>query len=133
MNIRLSISVAAIIAGALIAPPVHGEPAWISDQFEVMLRTGPSTGNAIQLMLNSGARLEVLERDAESGYSRVRTSGGTEGWVLTRYLMGEPAAREQLEQLTGELTNANAQGTSLGSQLNSIKSEYDSATRRIAA
>jgi SH3 domain protein len=133
MNIRLSICTGVFLAGALAALPAHSEPAWISDQFEVMLRTGPSTGNAIQLMLGSGARLEVLERDAESGYSRVRTSGGTEGWVLTRYLMGEPAAREQLVELTGELTNANAQGTTLGSQLNSIKSEYDNATRRIAA
>jgi SH3 domain protein len=133
MNIRLSICSVVVLASALAAPTAHSEPAWISDQFEVLVRTGPSTGNAIQLMLDSGARLEVLERDAESGYSRVRTSGGTEGWVLTRYLMGEPAAREQLEQLTSELTNANAQGTSLGSQLSSIKSEYDNATRRIAA
>jgi SH3 domain protein len=132
MNIRLSICTVVVLAGAFVALPAHSEPAWISDQFEVMLRTGPSTSNAIQLMLGSGARLEELERDAESGYSRVRTSGGTEGWVLTRYLMGEPAAREQLVQLTGELTNANAEGTTLGSQLNSIKSEYDNATRRIA-
>lgn len=83
-------------------------------------------------MLGSGAQLEVLERDEETGYSRVRTAGGTEGWVLTRYLMGEPAAREQLEQLSGELTNATAEGSSLGSQLQGIKSEYDNATHRIA-
>jgi len=111
----------------------QGQPAWVSDQFEIMLRTGPSTSNAIQLMVGSGTRLDVLERDAESGYSQVRTPGGTEGWVLTRYLMGEPAAREQLEQLTSELTSANAQGSSMGSQLNAIKREYDSATRRITA
>jgi SH3 domain protein len=111
----------------------QGQPAWVSDQFEIMLRTGPSTSNAIQLMVGSGTRLDVLERDAESGYSRVRTPGGTEGWVLTRYLMGEPAAREHLEQLTSELTSANAQGSSMGSQLNAIKREYDSATRRITA
>ena len=132
MNIRQATCTAILFFGAIAAPCSHGESAWVSDQFEIMLRTGPSTSNAIQLMLGSGARLEVLERDAESGYSRVRTAGGTEGWVLTRYLMGEPAAREQLEQLTGDLTNANAQGTSLTSQLNAIKGEYDTATRRIA-
>jgi SH3 domain protein len=122
----------AILVAVLTGPLAHGEPAWVSDQFEVLVRTGPSTENAIQLMLGSGARLDVLERDSQNGYSKVRTTGGTEGWVLTRYLMGEPAAREQLEQLTGDLTNANAQGTSLGSQLKAIKGEYDNATRRIA-
>jgi len=96
-----------------------------------MLRSGPSTSNAIQLMVGSGMQLEVLERDADSGYSRVRTPGGTEGWVLTRYLMNERSAREQLETLTSDLTNANSRGTSLGSQLAAIKGEYDSANSRI--
>ncbi|MDH4048788.1 MAG: TIGR04211 family SH3 domain-containing protein [Gammaproteobacteria bacterium] len=133
MTNRLLLPAAWLIAGLFSANPSSAEPAWVSDKFEIMLRTGPSTSNAIQLMLQSGARLEVLERDAESGYARVRTAGGTEGWVLSRYLMGEPAAREQLQQLTSELTSANAQGSTLGSQLSAIKGEYDSATRRITA
>jgi len=112
---------------------VSAEPGWISDQFEVMLRTGPSTGNAIERMLPSGTALEVIERDDESGYSRVRTAAGTEGWVLTRYLMAEPSAREQLTTLTGRLTNANAEGSTLTSQLGAIKDEYDSAKRQIAS
>jgi SH3 domain protein len=110
----------------------HSAPAWVSDEFEITLRSGPSTSNAIQLMVSSGMRLEVLERDSESGYSRVQTPGGTEGWVLTRYLMNEPSAREQLETLTGQLTNANTRGTSLDSQLAAVKSEYNSATRQVA-
>ncbi len=111
----------------------YGEPAWVSDEFEITLRSGPSTSNAIQLMLGSGTALEILERDAESGYARVRTAGGTEGWVLTRYLMSERSAREQLQALSSDLTSANTRGTSLGSQLTAIKAEYEAANRRIAA
>lgn len=129
---RILLLSACLIVFVVLASTARAEPAWVTDQFEVLLRTGPTTDNAIVRMMVSGARLEVLERDEESGYSRVRTAGGTEGWVLTRYLMGEPAAREQLQQLTGELTNATAEGSSLGSQLQAIKSEYDNATRRIA-
>ena len=116
----------------LLAATAMAEPAWVTDQFEITLRSGPSTSNAIQLMVDSGTRLEVLERDPDSGYSRVRTQGGTEGWVLTRYLMREPSAREQLETLTGQLTNATTRGSSLNSQLESIRSEYDSANQQIA-
>ena len=28
-----------------------GQSAWVSDEFEITVRTGPSTSNAIQLML----------------------------------------------------------------------------------
>jgi SH3 domain protein len=108
------------------------QSVWVSDQFEVMLRSGPSTSNAIERMLTSGTALEVIERDDDAGYSRVRTAAGTEGWVLTRYLMNEASAREQLEALTKRLTSANTQGSSLTSQLDGVKSEYDSATRQIA-
>lgn len=117
----------------LFAFAVRAEPVWVSDQFEVMLRTGPSTDNAIQRVIRSGTQLELLERDSAGEYSRVRTTGGTEGWVLSRYLMDEPSAREQLERLTSELTNATSQGSSMSSQLNSVKSEYAAATTQIAS
>ena len=117
--------------GLLAVVQTLAAPAWVSDHFEIMLRSGPSTSNAIQLMISSGTQLDVLERDEEAGYSRVRTGGGTEGWVLSRYLMSEPPAREQLETLMSQLTSANARRTSMGSQLQAIKGQYDSASRQI--
>jgi len=127
----LSVAVLSML-GVLFSGSVQAETVWVSDQFEIMLRTGPSTSNAIERMLGSGTELESLQTDADSGYSRVRTGAGTEGWVLTRYLMGEPPAREQLIRLSSQLTNANAQGSSLGSQLTSIKTEFDASQRRIS-
>ena len=121
-----------MLAGLLLASTAQAEPAWVSDQFEITLRSGPSTSNAIQMMLDSGTRLEVLERDEEAGYARVMTQGGTEGWVLTRYLMNEASAREQLQTLTSQLTSANTRGSSLDTQLDAIKGEYDSANRQIS-
>ena len=59
----------------ILLPVAHAsaQSVWVSDQFEVMLRTGPSTSNAIERMLPSGTALEVLERDLDAGYARVRT------------------------------------------------------------
>jgi SH3 domain protein len=116
----------------LPATQAAAQSVWVSDQFEIMLRTGPSTNNAIERVLASGTALEVLERDDETGYTRVRTAAGTDGWVLTRYLMNEPSAREQLAALTSRLTNATSQGSTLTSQLDAVKGEYDAATNRIA-
>ena len=121
-----------LLVSSLAASTALAQSAWVTDQFEITLRSGPSTSNAIQLMVSSGTRLEVIERDADSGYTHVRTQGGTEGWVLTRYLMNEASAREQLETLTGQLTNATSRGSSLNSQLAAIKGQYDSANRQIS-
>lgn len=126
-----------LLAGGLLvlSLPVFGQTgnAWVSDRFEVTLRTGPSTNNAIQMMLTSGTQLEVLQRDPDSGYSRVRTAGGTQGWVLTRYLMQEPAARQQLERLTNQVTNANARGSTLTEQLEAVRTEHRQLTERANA
>lgn len=122
----------AFLMALTLSTAAMAETVWVSDVFEVTLRTGPTTSNAIQMMVESGTALEVLERDADAGYTRVRTNGGTEGWVLSRYLMVEASAREQLETLTRQLTSANAEGSSRESQLGAIRGEYESATRRIA-
>ena len=131
MSDRFLVKLAGACVCVFVAPLALAESVWVSDQFEITMRSGPSTGNAITRMLSSGTQLDVLETDADNGYTRVQTMGGTEGWVLTRYLMGEPPAREQLERLTRQLTNANQEGSSLGSQLQAIQSQYDQATSRI--
>ena len=114
-----------------MATMAFGQSAWISDQFEVMLRTGPSTTNAIQLMVDSGTELQILGEDADAGYTQVRTGGGTEGWVLTRYLMNERSARQQLITVTQQLTDATSDSSGLGSQLSAIRGQHDEATRQI--
>lgn len=121
------------LVGLFAGSVAVAQDAWVSDQFEVMLRTGPSTSNAIERMLPSGTSLEVLETDADAGYSRVQTAAGTEGWVLSRYLMNEPSAREQLRRLTGQLSSATDAGSSLTSQLDAVKGQYATASNRIAA
>ena len=120
------------ILGLLLCSASGAQEAWVSDEFEIMMRTGPSTNNAIERVLSSGTPLAIVEVDAETGYSRVRTNAGTEGWVLSRYLMDEPSAREQLSRLTGQLTDANNEGSSLTSQLDAVRGEYNSANNRIA-
>lgn len=133
MTVRQSLLALSALLFVLMSSPASAQSAWVSDEFEVTLRTGPSTSNAIRLSVSSGTRLEILEQDAASGYSRVRTDGGTEGWVLTRYLMSEPSAREQLQTLTGQLTSATERGSSLTSQLDAIRGEYTSAENQIQA
>lgn len=117
---------------ALYSALVSAETRYVSDQLEVTLRKGPSLGHAVLRMLKSGAALEVLEIDAETGHTRVKTSGGVEGWILSRYLSAEPTARMQLEKMLKEMGRTDNPDHSVLTQLKTIRSEYEDAHQRIA-
>jgi SH3 domain protein len=116
---------------ALVPAQAYADQRYVTDQFEVMLRTGPSGNHAIIRMLKSGAALTVLDPEVDNGYVRVQTNAGTEGWVLIRYLIREPVARVQLENLVRQITQTEPKDASIRGQLNTVKAEYDNANKRI--
>ncbi len=75
------------------------ETRYITDEFEVTMRSGTSIENSIVRMLRSGEALTVLEQDLASQYSLVETEDGKKGYVLSRFLIEQPAARERLATL----------------------------------
>jgi SH3 domain protein len=88
-----------LVTTVFYAIPAQALDRYVTDQFEINMRTGTSTANRIIAILKSGQKLEVLEQDEASQYSLVRTENGTEGYVLTRYLDEQPSGREQLVKL----------------------------------
>ena len=83
----------------------YAETRYVTDIFQVTLRSGKSTKNGIVRMLPSGTALKVLENDRASGYTRVTTPSGKEGWILTRYLMDLPPARARLSRSETKLAS----------------------------
>jgi SH3 domain protein len=106
---------------SIIAGPVHAQAVrYVTDSLRLETRQGPSTSHRITRMLSSGARVTVLEEDAETGYSRVTLDDGTEAWILTRYLMEEPAARAQLGEAVENFTREREMARDLASQLETL-------------
>lgn len=110
----------------------HAEKGYASDQVEVLVRTGPSHKHAIVKVLKSGAELEILERDRSSGHTRVRTSGGVEGWVLTRHLMADPAARVLLAELSSQFSDSEDHPDSPRAQAELVRHKYTMLTQQTA-
>lgn len=109
----------------LVSSAALAETRYVSDRLEITLRTGTSTQHSIVRMLPSGTRLEALETDAASGYTRVRTPDGTEGWVLSRYLMDRPAAREQLSAASERAANLDVRAADLAARTDALAAERD--------
>jgi SH3 domain protein len=128
---------------ALAAAAADAQTLYVSDRLEITLRTGTTTQHSIVRMLPSGTPVTVLEVDSAAGYTRVRTREGAEGWVLTRYLMDRPAAREQLAALSeradalGEIMEERdallAERDGLGAELEDVRAELERIRRLSAA
>ncbi len=83
-----------------------GDVNYISDELKVPLRSGPTPSHRIiHRGLPSGTRLTVLAIDEEAGFTQIRTNGGTEGWVRSQYLVGQPIARAKLAAAETRIQN----------------------------
>jgi len=115
-SIILAFSLAlGLVAGAA------AETLYVSDELEIQMRTGKGNQYRILRMLPSGTRLDVLEHDKDDGYSKVRLSGGVEGWVLSRFLMKQPAAREQLADAEKKVARLELENRKLSTALGEVK------------
>lgn len=103
---------------------------WVTDRLEVDLRRGQSIRHAITRMVPAGTAVQVLEQDSASGYSRVRTPSGAEGWILSRYLQPEPPARLRVPDLEQQLAEAKRELTGLRAQTSTLHKERDELQRK---
>jgi SH3 domain protein len=100
------------------------ETRFVSDELEITMRVGPSTKQRIISMLKSGTQVEILSVDPKSGYSKVRAANGKTGFVLSRFLMDEPSAREQVASLTAKIQELQAEPEQVRSRLNQLQDDY---------
>lgn len=99
---------------------------YVSDELEITMRNGQGLEFGIRKMLKSGTELTVLENDP-SGYSKVRTNEGVEGWVLSRYLTNNPSARDQLAAKEQRIANLELEITGLKEEIVQLSSQTSEA------
>jgi SH3 domain protein len=105
---------------------------YVTDQFEITLRSGPSTSNNIVAMLKSGQAVKVIEQDDETKYSLVETDRGKRGYVLTRFLDNEASGRERFARLQRQTEKLKQQISELKQQLQEARSMNNSDSEQIA-
>ena len=99
---------------------------YVSDELEITMRTGKGVKYGIRKMLSSGAKLSVIETDP-SGYSKVITNKGLEGWVLTRYLTNKPSARNRLASSEQKVANLELQLAKAQEEIVTLSSQNSTA------
>jgi len=107
-----------VLAGNAVA-----ETLYVSDTLEITMRSGKGTNFGITRMLRSGTPLEVLATDKKSGYTKVRTKSGKEGWVLSRFLMNGQAARDRLATAEKNLAELELENRKLTTAMTALTEE----------
>ena len=117
---------------------------YVTDSFEIMVRTGPSVEHKIIAVIKSNDEVDVLEE--QDGWTKITLNDGSEGYVLTRFLTSETPnlfimktmqsklvtlerevkelreAKERLEASSGQLRSALS---SREQELAGVKGEYE--------
>lgn len=81
------------------------ETAYVTDHIVITLRKGQGTEFQILRTLPSGTPLVIMESNKKTGYTRVHTQDGTEGWVPSQYLSETPSVKDQLEAAQKKLAS----------------------------
>lgn len=89
-----------VVLGLTVTLNSVAETVYIRDAIYVPLRGGQSNQHRILHQgIRSGTILDRVEKNDETGFSRVITPAGLDGWIQNQYLVTEPIARDQLQAL----------------------------------
>ena len=127
------------VAIALAPAPIIAETtSYVSDVFYVPLHSGNSSKHRIvHRGLRSGTALTVLDVDEKAGFSKVRTEGGTTGWIQNQYLSAQPIARLQLreerarlQQMSDRLEQAQGKQSAFSKDNNELSQQVQNLSRQ---
>ncbi len=126
---RFSQKIMVLLFALLFLPAIAvAETAYVSDQLVITLRRGKGTEYQILKTLKSGTPMEVLEKDDNDNYAKVRLESGEEGYVLSQYLTDEtPKAiiisrlEKQVEKIREQLAQAKAKLADSSQVLNAVQ------------
>lgn len=114
------------------------ENIYVTGVTKITMRTGPGVEHKIVLMLKSGTKLVIVEKQKD--WTKVETMGGKQGWVLSRFLtqkvpdalvveklqlenQGLMSRLAKLEEENRQLTVKNATLVEIQEKYNKLKEE----------
>lgn len=86
-----------------LSSSLNAKTIYVTDNTKFTLRRGESIRSKILKMLPSGSELTLITENPKTGYSKVRTDSGVEGYILNRHILNTPTSRWHLDNVNKEL------------------------------
>ncbi|WP_020408427.1 TIGR04211 family SH3 domain-containing protein [Hahella ganghwensis] len=101
--LRFTINILLLATASALSLNSQAETRYIDDTLYAPLRSGEGLEfRVVHKGVKSGTPVELLGTNPGSGYSKVRTPDGIEGYIPTRFLINEPVAADKLARLAKE-------------------------------
>lgn len=98
---------------------VSAKTVYVTDTLKFTLRSSESNRSKILKMLPSGTSLTVINDGVN--YTKVRTSDGTEGYILTRHVLNKPISLWYLNKANKKLETLQQKHDLIKDELNNLK------------
>ncbi len=102
-------------------PAVHAKTVYVTDSMKFTLRSSESNRSKILKMLPSGTALTLLKQNNNTHYSKVRTSSGVEGYILTRHTLNKPISKWYLNKANKKLETLQQESELIKQELAQLK------------
>ena len=111
----------AFLAFLLIPTTGIAETVYVTENYEITMRTGPATDRKIISLVKSGQALTILDKGKD--WSKVRAQNGREGWVLNRYITTKEPCAMVLDRVRQDYDVLSTEFTDLKEQYQALKSQ----------
>lgn len=110
------------LALLFISATAAAEAVYTIDSVDFTFRTKLGTRSKM-IVIPGGTELTLLNRNSSTGFSKVRTSGGVEGYIVSRSLTTKPGMTEQSDEPNSKLTELPEENTGLKTELTASKKD----------
>ncbi|MDW7773579.1 MAG: TIGR04211 family SH3 domain-containing protein [Desulfobulbaceae bacterium] len=101
---------------------VQAETLYVKPSSEIPIRSGQGTEFKILSVVPDGLMVELVEES--DPWAKVRTPGGTEGWMLRRYLSSEPPLSEMVDILKAEKSELETKEEAVSQKFDELSLAY---------
>ena len=104
---------------------VNAKTIYVTDSIKYTLRSSENNRSKILKMLPSGTTLTIVSENAGSGYTKVRTKSGIEGFVLTRHTQNKPISLWYLNKANKKMATLQKEFNLAKQELNQLVGNND--------
>ena len=130
MNSPIKFGLLVLFVTLLTAAVVAADSKYVSEDFEITMRTGPGNDRKILALVPSGREVQVISSGEE--WSEVQLPSGKQGWVLTRYLTDKLPTAIALERLQARHAKVLAQNEALQKQVAELSGKEKELSTELA-
>ncbi|MDJ0782048.1 MAG: TIGR04211 family SH3 domain-containing protein [Desulfosarcinaceae bacterium] len=127
--IKLMITVVlTLIIGTVTAA---ASTVYVTEDFEITMRTGPGVDRKIIALIRSGQRVEEISKSEE--WTEIRLPSDKTGWVLSRYLSPKEPCALVKERLQTEFNQLQAEKAELETKNSDLEAENQRLEAQLAS